>query len=404
MSRILIAEDDLVTRKMLKVTLEKFGHEVTAAADGAEAWELLMQPDAPQLVILDWMMPGKDGPEIVAGLRASEIGKYHYVILLTSKSEKQDITYGWESGADDFITKPFDKEELALRLHAGERIIALENNLAAKNQELGIANEQITAANARMQDELQAAAKMQAALLPTKQPEIDRVKFKWKYVPCDELAGDILNFFKLDNDNIGMYVLDVSGHGVASALLSVTVNRFLTPQQRQSTMLCRYNSGTGAYETYPPSKVLQALNQHFPMDIQTGQYFTIVYGVLNTRTLEFSFSSAGHPPVILANNGAGAEALPCHGLPVGFDEHAEYTDVTLKLQSGNRLYFYSDGMNETKNKERQEFGVENLVENIAALQQYGLHESIEKLIEKVDDWNGNSKFDDDITLLSLEII
>ena len=404
MSRILIAEDDLVSRRMLKVTLEKFGHEVIAASDGTEAWDLLMQPDAPQLVILDWMMPGKDGPEIVAGLRASEIEQYHYVILLTSKSEKEDITHGWESGADDFITKPFDREELALRLHAGERMIALENNLAAKNSELGVANEQISAANARMKDELQAAAKTQAALLPTKQPENDRVKFSWQYVPCEELAGDILNFFKLDNDNIGMYVLDVSGHGVASALLSVTVNRFLTPQQRQSTMLCDYDPETGTYKIHSPSKVLQALNHHFPMDIQTGQYFTIVYGVLNTVTMDFSFSSAGHPPLIIARNGDGAEAVQCAGLPVGFDEHAEYSDVALKLQPGNRLYFYSDGMNETKNASREEFGVPNLVKNVDAFQKYALIESIEKLIEKVAEWNYNPKFDDDITLLSLEII
>ncbi|KAA3658417.1 MAG: DNA-binding response regulator, partial [Calditrichaeota bacterium] len=175
MSTILIAEDDLVTRRMLKATLEKFGHTVIDAADGNQAWEMLNSPHAPQLVILDWMMPGKDGPEIVEALRKVEREQYHYIMLLTSKSEKEDITHGWKSGADDFITKPFDRDELKLRLHAGERIIALENNLASKNRELEWANEKILTANARMKDELQAAAKTQAALLPNGEFKNDKV-------------------------------------------------------------------------------------------------------------------------------------------------------------------------------------------------------------------------------------
>ncbi|KAA3614015.1 MAG: response regulator [Calditrichaeota bacterium] len=402
MSRILIAEDDLVTRKMLKLTLEKFGHSVIDASDGDRAWALLHEENAPQLVILDWMMPGRDGPDIVSQLRAEESDKYHYILLLTSKSEKEDINHGWQSGADDFITKPFDREELALRVWAGERIIALENNLAKKNQELGIANKQISAANNRMKDELQAAAKTQAALLPTEQLDNERVKFNWKYEPCEELAGDILNFFKLDDENIGMYVLDVSGHGVASALLSVTVNRFLTPQQRQSTILSKYDEATRTYDIVPPAKVLEALNKHFPMDIRTGQYFTIVYGVLNTRELKFRFSSAGHPPVIMSDD-EGAEAIPCPGLPIGFDENEVYSEVALDMKSGNRLYFYSDGMNETKNANREEFGVENLVKNIAHLRSTGLQDSLEKLVDSARDWNFDTHFDDDITILSLEI-
>ncbi|MCA9734043.1 SpoIIE family protein phosphatase [candidate division KSB1 bacterium] len=403
MSTILIADDDLVTRKMLKSTLERIGHKVIDAADGDEAWELLQRSDSPQLVILDWMMPGKDGPEIVTQLRALEKEKYHYIMLLTSKSEKEDITHGWESGADDFITKPFDRDELTLRLHAGERIITLENNLASKNKELEGAYEKISFSNARMRDELQAAAKTQAALLPSEHYQDARVDFKWAYEPCEELAGDILNFFKLDENNIGMYVLDVSGHGVASALLSVTVNRFLTPQQRQSTILSKYNESDRTYDIVSPANVLKTLNKHFPMDIRTGQYFTIVYGVLNTKTLQFRFSSAGHPPIILSDAANGTREISCPGLPIGFDEEADYNEIILDLTSGNRLYFYSDGINEAKNGKKVEFGVANLVDTVATLKNCDLRASLDKLISAVRDWNHDTVFDDDITILSLEI-
>ncbi len=127
--RILIADDDEVSRCKLEALIGKWGYEVIAAEDGTSAWEILEREDAPRLAILDWMMPGLDGSEICRRLRHSSKGAYVYVLLLTSKVGKQDIVAGMEAGADDYLSKPFDAQELKVRLRAGQRIIDLEEAL-----------------------------------------------------------------------------------------------------------------------------------------------------------------------------------------------------------------------------------------------------------------------------------
>ncbi len=132
---VLIAEDDSVSRRLLQAHLERWGHAVTAAADGGEAWRLFQAGSFP-LVISDWMMPALDGPDLVRRIRACPRPGYVYVILLTARSEKSDVVQGMEAGADDFVTKPFDREELRVRLRQGERIVQLEHSLAAQNRAL----------------------------------------------------------------------------------------------------------------------------------------------------------------------------------------------------------------------------------------------------------------------------
>lgn len=127
--RILIADDDPVSRRVLIGYLQKWEHDVVAAADGEEAWRLFEAEDFP-LVISDWMMPGLDGPELIRRIRASDRPGYAYTILLTGRNQKEDLVEGMDAGADDFVTKPFDRDELRVRLRAGERIVRLERALA----------------------------------------------------------------------------------------------------------------------------------------------------------------------------------------------------------------------------------------------------------------------------------
>jgi len=133
--RVLIAEDDLISRRLLQSYLQKWGHEVVAVNDGSEAWRLFEQEAFP-LVISDWMMPEMDGPELVRRIRDHSRPGYTYVILVTGRSQKEDVVAGIEAGADDFITKPFDRDELHARLRTGERIITLEGKLEEQNRAL----------------------------------------------------------------------------------------------------------------------------------------------------------------------------------------------------------------------------------------------------------------------------
>ena len=127
--KILIADDDEVSLCKLEALLSKWGYEVTAVEDGTSAWEALQRHDAPRLTILDWMMPGLDGSEVCQKLRQSTKGAYVYVLLLTSKTGREDIVAGLEAGADDYLSKPFDAQELKVRLRAGQRIVDLEEAL-----------------------------------------------------------------------------------------------------------------------------------------------------------------------------------------------------------------------------------------------------------------------------------
>ena len=134
--KILIAEDDPVSRRLLELFLVKWGFDVTIATTGTEALQLLERMDAPRLAILDWMMPGMEGIQVCQKLRESADRRYVYVLLLTARTQKEDLLQGLESGADDYLTKPFDAQELRARLHVGQRILDLQDQLIAAGEQL----------------------------------------------------------------------------------------------------------------------------------------------------------------------------------------------------------------------------------------------------------------------------
>ncbi len=136
--RILVAEDDPANRRLLEVSLQRWGYEPVVAADGDTAWQLLQLPEAPQIAILDWMMPGLDGVEICRRVRAAS-ARFVYLMLLTTKSQKEDVIRALESGADDFVTKPFDREELQARIHVACRMVELQQSAVLREQELAVA-------------------------------------------------------------------------------------------------------------------------------------------------------------------------------------------------------------------------------------------------------------------------
>ena len=134
--RILIAEDEPVSRRLLQKTLEQWGYDVVICEDGTSAWNALQEPDAPAVAVLDWMMPGMDGPEICRGVRESGAQRQPYLMLLTSRTRMQDVVAGLKAGADDYLTKPVDREELEARLSVAARVVQLQQRLADRVSEL----------------------------------------------------------------------------------------------------------------------------------------------------------------------------------------------------------------------------------------------------------------------------
>lgn len=204
--KILIAEDDTASRRILATMLGKWGYEVLSAEDGKVAWELYLANEDIQLIVSDWMMPDIDGVELCRLVREKKDRRYTYFILLTAKTQVDDIVSGLEEGADDYISKPFNQPELKGRILAGERVIDLENEL---EQKIDI----ITRANKRIQADLEAAAAMQKSLLPPASGEFQGLKYSSFYMPCEEVGGDLFNLVPLSDTHIGIFIFDVSGHG-----------------------------------------------------------------------------------------------------------------------------------------------------------------------------------------------
>ncbi len=393
--RVLIAEDDRISRRMLQRHLERWGHEVAAAENGVEAWQRFCEGDFP-LVITDWTMPEMDGIALIERIRERHERRYVYVILLTAKKDTGDIVRGMEAGADDFLSKPFDQDELRVRVNAGKRIIELEQRLADRN-------EQLQAVNEHMKRDLETAAAVQQSLLPRSLPNVPGIRLAWSFRPCEELAGDFLNVLRLDQRHLALYVADVSGHGVVASLLSVTISHMLTARGVASSLLARAQPGTSAIEIVPPKEVVRELNRRFQMDESGGSYFTLVYGVLDVETLEFCYVSAGHPPIIRLPYQRESELLEGGGFAVGWDPDFDFDQHTLKLTSGDRLCIYSDGVPEALNGELESFTNERLIDVCRQERSHDLRTATENLLKAVEQWCGKSGPRDDVSILGVEV-
>ncbi len=391
--RILVAEDDAVTRKRLEGLLMADGHDVLVAADGAQAWSAY-QEQRPQLVVSDWMMPELDGPELVRRIRGAQGDDYAYVLLLTSKSQAQDLVEGIEAGANDFLSKPFDPVVLRARLRAGQRIVELQRDLARRNAELGHANE-------RMARDLAAAAEIQRSLLPVEMPRFTTVEFAWCFRPSAELAGDLLNVVPLDAGHAAFYALDVSGQGVPAALLAVSVSRTLVADPNQSTLLMRKDHVDARPRLAPPGEVARRLNERFARRRRQGEQFSLFYGVLDLRSCEIRYVSAGHPGSVLVRPSEPPGLLDATGPAIGVESGVRFAERTLALKPGERLYVCSDGLRGARNEAGAAFGTDQLARALDGDRERPLQESLDRLLAQVEDWTGTPGFQDDVSGLAL---
>lgn len=262
-------------------------------------------------------------------------------------------------------------------------------------------NQDLSHANQRMKRDLDAAARVQQTLLPDNFPEVQGLSFAWSYKPCDELAGDALNIVRINDALIALYLLDVSGHGVPAALLSVTATRGLHPGAGGAASLV---AGPGANpEAVDPAQVASRLNSLYPMASNGNHYFTMIYGLLDVYARRLRFTIAGHPAPILARAGEPPRRLDVSGLPIGVIDEAHYDETVLDLKPGDRLYLHSDGVTEEVNAQDEEFGDERLISAIAESQALSLSDSVESLVRRVIVWRGEDHLKDDISILAIAV-
>jgi sigma-B regulation protein RsbU (phosphoserine phosphatase) len=376
---LLIVDDNAQSRRELRRHLTPHGLSITEAANGTEALELL-QHSAFDLVLLDIQMrPGPSGLEVLAALRRKHTATDLPVIMATATDESATVVQALEGGANDYVTKPFDFPVVLARVRT---------QLALK-----AAVDALEAANRQMKRDLDAAARVQKALLPRSRPRVSGADFAWVFRPCVELAGDLLNVLALDERRVCLYVLDVVGHGVKAALLAVMVSRVLARLLTQPS-----NGG----RLPAPAEVAAHLNREFPWDEQTQQFFTLLYGVLDLGTGTFCFVSAGHPGPLFLPRDAEPQALHTAGVPVGLGDDG-YEERCLSLRQGDRLYLYSDGAYEVMNEANKIFGEERLRRTLTEVRDTPLQVGLDRLKRTLEEWCAPADPHDDISLLALEI-
>ena len=396
--RILVVDDDPSVLRIIAAILGRWNYDVILAGDGLEAWDILQRQDV-RFVISDWMMPGLTGPELCRRVRAAEFAKYVYLILLTGRDDKLSLIEGMDAGADDFLVKPVHRQELRVRIRAGERILRLEWQLEERNRHLSEINRTLSDAYATIRHDLESAAAMQKALLPSPL-RLPGLSVNWLFQPSSFVAGDMFDYFVMDAPWLSFYQLDVAGHGVPAALLSFTLQRVLAQGAVEQRL--RQQDSSLDVAAIPP-RVVAELNQRFQSGIDPLLYFTLIYGHLDWRSGRVILTQAGHPrPIWLHCADRRAELVGGSGFAVGMLPDLEYDAITFDLAPGDRLFLYSDGVTECANPHGELFAEARLTQLLEATADLPVAVVTERVGQALRGWKGDDNHQDDITLLILE--
>jgi phosphoserine phosphatase RsbU/P len=376
MFQILIIDDDHSMKILLKRMLEKQGYEVLAASSGEEGIEKALACH-PALIICDWIMPGLNGLEVCHRIKTDPKLSTTFFILLTSLDSVADCVKGLDAGADDFISKPIEQNELQARVRAGLRLHQLSRDL--QTQKL------------LLEAEMSEAAEYVRSLLPL--PTTDPFNINFRFIPSRQLGGDCFDYYWLDSDYLAIYLLDTAGHGLKATLPSVSVLNLLRSRALKSL------------NYYQPSDVLRALNDTFQMSYQNDKYFTIWYGVYNRVKRQLIYASAGHPPAILVTctNQTISEVkyLKTPGMPIGMFPEAKYVDGFCNIENSSTLYIFSDGAYEITKSDGTLWSLDAFIQLLANIQ-HPFDYQLEQILNYLIALNSKEAFDDDLSILQIQ--
>src|SRR5579883_3481 len=393
MFKILIIDDDPIVLMVLSKTLQNQGYETTAASNGEEGIAIA-KCTRPALIICDWMMLELDGLEVCRRIKTDPELATTFFILLTAKGaapgEEEDRVRGLDAGADEFVSKPIEMNELKARVRAGLRLHQLNQDLQSQKQTLEILNLNLQTQKQILEAELAEAADYVKSLLPA--PLVGEVATEAIFIPSIQLGGDCFDYYWLDDQHLAIYLLDVPGHGVGSALLSVSVLNVLRSQSLPRTNF------------YQPSAVLKALNHHFQMSNHNDKYFTIWYGVYNRRKHQLIYSSAGHPPGVLlfgtSPTNIKVQQLDSLNMPIGFFLDASYDDRVLKIAKGSTLYIFSDGSYEIQQPDGHIWTVDDFID-VLTQHRKSNSSDLQQVLSQIRTLSASATFNDDLSLLKV---
>jgi serine phosphatase RsbU (regulator of sigma subunit) len=329
---ILIVDDTPINIGVISGAL-KDSFATKVATSGEKALAIASGKEKPDLILLDILMPEMDGYEVCRRLKADPDTRDIPVIFLTSQTEAEDETKGFEVGAVDYIHKPFSAAVVKARVRT---------HLMLREAHAVIAQQLV-----EINTELEMARQIQLSILPSSTPKITGLDIVARYIPMTSVAGDFYDFIVVDERHVGILIADVSGHGLPAALIASMLQVALTAQARHVS---------------EPGKVLAGLNQALCGKFQHN-FVTAAYVYVDLEKNIMNYGGAGHPPLLLWRKSTGSSSqLIENGLVMGQFEEATYDSLQIPIEPGDRFFLYTDGILETCNPAQEEFGTDRFME------------------------------------------
>ena len=382
LGRILVVDDNEVTRDILMRHLERQGHQVAVCESGAEALNVLSDQTF-DLVLLDILMPGLNGYQVLEKMKADPLLRDIPVVMISALDETDSVARCIALGAEDYLPKTFDPILLKARISA-----CLSKKHYRDQEQKYI--KALLESQRQLERELAEAADYVKDLLP-KPPAEGPFRADWIFQPSTKLGGDCFDYHWAAPDRLVLFLLDVSGHGIGAALLSVSVMNVLRSQVLPQTDFTN------------PAAVLGALNQNFQMETQNNMYFTIWYGVWTPSTGQLQFACAGAPPAVLLSPGAEPVELGTPDMIIGVDPEYKYETRSVDTLPGSRLYLFSDGVYEVRKAAGAMMTFREFTDLLAYRSRLSDGSTVQGVLQQIQGLAGADHFDDDFSLLEITL-
>jgi serine phosphatase RsbU (regulator of sigma subunit) len=370
---VLLVDDEPANIKIVNSILKDI-YKTRIATNGVKALELANQDPAPDLILLDVMMPEMNGYEVCSRLKSANQTRDIPVIFLTGQTDIDDETKGFEVGAVDYIHKPFSPAVVQARVRTHLVLRGVREQLARQLQAI--------------RGEMDTARKIQLSILPRTIPVIKGLDIAARYIPMTSVAGDFYDFIPIDEKRIGILVADVSGHGMPAALIASMLKIALDGQTACAT---------------DPARVLAGLNHALCGKFQ-GHFVTAVYVVIDTGKRSLLYAGAGHPPLIIMDHEAGEPRdFVENGLFLGAFPEATYTAMEIPFKTGDWGVLYTDGILEMTDASEEQFGLDRLKQFLQKNQDLSVGQFVDTLLDELSRWSdpaSGREPEDDVTLLA----
>ncbi|KCV82515.1 response regulator [Actibacterium atlanticum] len=397
---VLLVDESRVQRRILKALLAKWGYQVAEASSAAEALEYCAS-NTVDFIISGWIMPGMSGLEFCKKFREMPRESYGYFILLTSKSETNEVVSGLEVGADDFLTKPVNASELRARLSAGERVLHMEQELNEKNELIRDALEKLQRHHDIIDRDLMQARKIQEALVPERHRKYGESQLSMLLKPCGHVGGDLVGMFSPSENQLGFYSIDVSGHGITSAMMTARLAGYLNARFPEQNIALKHRFEK-FYALRQPDEVARILNDRLLSDTGVEEYFTMIFGVADLNSGRLRLVQAGHPHPVIQRSDGEIEFIGTGGLPIGLVADADYDSFEVQLNPGDRLLLYSDGFTEAVCADGEMLEEDGLARMLKRSHQLTGPDVLDDLFWQLTQRQAGAALDDDVSAVMLE--